>query len=212
MTWIDAVGYAGSLCVALAMTMRSILRLRYAALAGSMFFILYGALLEAYPILFLNLFTTSANLYYIVQMRRSRDYFELLEVRHPESRFLQRFLEYHKHDIAGFFPDFDAERLREPVVVFILRNLLPAGLVICEPVSEDTLEVRLDYVIPEYRDMKSARYFYREWDPELVGSGYTTLLVHSSVPAHVEYLRKVGFRPDPVRGPDRYVRSVRTRG
>ena len=50
----ELIGYLASVLVALSLTMRSILRLRLINLLGAAFFTVYGLLITAYPVAFLN--------------------------------------------------------------------------------------------------------------------------------------------------------------
>lgn len=208
LSWTEVVGYIGSLLVALALTRNSLLKLRALSLAGSLAFILYGLLIHAVPVIVLNLFTTGTNLFFIVRSLRAREYFSLLDVQAPQSTFLGRFLEYHRADIDRFFPGFRLEDVREPMVIFVLRNVLPVGLVILESVSEDTLEVRLDYVTPQYRDLKTAEFFFRTWRPPLDRGAVRHMVARSAVPAHTRYLKRAGFVAFPEQGPEWFRRAV----
>lgn len=38
--------------------------------------------------------------------------------------------------------------------------MMPIGVFIGEPVAENTLEIKMDYVIPDYRDLKSAYFLF----------------------------------------------------
>ena len=116
-------------------------------------------------------------------------------------------MDRHAEDIRRFFPRFDLRTIHQPVIVLILRDLRPVGLFVAEREGEDTLRIHLDYVIPEYRDLKSARYFYRNWRPSLRGS-VRRLTAHTDVVSHREYLKKVGFQADRSHGDGWFVRDV----
>jgi len=80
-------------------------KLRWINLVGAATFSIYGLLLGAYPVFILNGFITLVDIYYIVQMYRIKDYFEILEIQNPNAAFLNRFLDYHCDDIKIFFPE-----------------------------------------------------------------------------------------------------------
>ncbi len=153
----------------------------------------------AYPVLAVNGFIAVVNVFYLLRMRRLEDAFELLEIPDPASRYLHRFLEFHARDIAVFFPCFERERLQGATIVFILRNMLPVGLVVCRE-AEDEAFIELDYVIPRYRDLKCARYFYREFSAVYSDKGVSCFSAHAAADQHRRYLERLGFRPDPPRG------------
>ena len=69
------------------------------------------------------------------------------------------FVKYHKEEILKYFPEFDLSRLNNPRCIFILRNLMPVGLFICLP-HKGMLEIKVDFVIKEYLDLKNASYLF----------------------------------------------------
>lgn len=208
MNWIELLGYAASVVVAVSLTMNSIARLRALNLVGSASFAVYGWLVGAYPVMAVNGFIAVVNVVFLLKMQPGRsEAFELLAIARLDNRYLQRFLEFHQQDIRRFFPHFAAEQLHEPRIVFILRDMAPVGLVVCERSDPDTLTVVLDYVIPSHRDFRCAEYFYRSWSKVVDGEGVGRFLARTEVPAHAKYLKRMGFRPDPG-DPGRFTRNA----
>jgi len=209
MSWIEILGYVASALVAVSLTMSSLARLRLLNLVGAALFAGYGWLVGAYPVLAVNGFIAVVNVVYLARMQPGRsEAFELLAIRRLDNGYLGRFLEFHADDIARFFPGFRAGDLTDPRMVFILRDMLPVGLVICEPGPDRSLEVRLDYVIPQYRDFRCAQYFYRAWASVVGCPGVQRFVAQGGVPAHRRYLERMGFRAEPSLGPDAYVRPA----
>ncbi|MBI3163860.1 MAG: YgjV family protein, partial [Chloroflexi bacterium] len=64
----ELVGYVGSVLVAVSLMMKSLLRLRVINLVGALFFVLYGLLIGALPVAFLNALIVGVNVYYLAQM------------------------------------------------------------------------------------------------------------------------------------------------
>lgn len=206
MNWVEMVGYLASVLVAVSLMMSSIARLRVLNLLGAVAFAIYGWLVGAYPVMAVNSFIALVNVVFLLKMQPGRsDAFELLTINRLDNRYLQRFLEFHSNDIQKFFPHFEVEEMVEPRVIFILREMAPVGLVICEQTDEQTLTVRLDYVIPSDRDFQCARYFYQSWRDVISGSGIKRFLARGQVGPHRSYLKKMGFRPDEINGPDWFV-------
>jgi len=203
----DLVGYAASALILISMSLGNIIRLRVFNLLGAALFTVYGVLVQAWPVAVLNAIVVGVNLVHIQRLRAREDAFELLEIRSAQSDFLARFIDRNAEDIRRFFPRFDLRTIHDPVIVLILRELRPVGLFVAEREGEDTLRVHLDYVIPEYRDLKSARYFYRNWRPSLRGA-VRRLIAHTDVATHRDYLRKVGFVADRAHGDGWFVRDV----
>jgi hypothetical protein len=195
MDWFEVVGYVASALVAVSLMMRRVIRLRIVNLVGAVLFALYGLLIGAVPILIVNVVIIGINVYFLWEIYRSRDYFTLLEVR-PESAYLGRFLEFHSDDIARFLPDFAYRPMPGQIRRFVLRNMVPAGLLIADPADEaGILDVRLDYVIPSYRDYEAGRFIYSR-GCELFGThGYRSLRADAGTGGHAAYLARMGFRP-----------------
>ncbi len=194
MGWIEIVGYCGSILIAASLMMKSMKKLRWINLIGASTFSIYGLLLDAYPVFALNGFITLVDIFYISQMLRKKDYFEILEIKNPKASFLNRFLDYHCSDIQTFFPNVNLSQTENPLIFFTLRNMLPVGLFIGEIKTENTLEIKLEYVIKGYRDFKIAEYHYEKNTEVFKNKNITELQMKSTVPAHIMFLKKVGFK------------------
>jgi len=58
----------------------SLIRLRILSGIGALIYILYGILIEAYPVAILNGIIFFIDLYFLIQMLKRRDYFTLMSV------------------------------------------------------------------------------------------------------------------------------------
>ena len=202
----ELVGYAGSALVIGSIIQRSIFKLRVIGLIGSITFLVYGILIDAPPIVIVNVLGGSIHAYYLTRLIRSpAEIFNVLRVR-PDSRLMAHFLEFHQSDIEkGMQPDFIYEESDDQITSFILRDLVPAGLFVGRRHVDRTVEILLDYVSPEYRDFKIGAYLYSKaaglfYDPTL-----TTLWADTTDTDYVAYLRRMNFHHDPhADHPDRY--------
>ncbi len=151
---------------------------------------------RSYPVLFLNVFIAGADAYWLYRISMRRDCFSLLRVASERSEFRDEFLSYYGVDIARYFPQFDWRRLDQPQSVFVLRNLMPVGLFIYEPQPDGIVQIVMDYVIPDYRDLKNARFLYAANQATLRQQGFRTFSARSGVKVHQAYLREMGFASD----------------
>ena len=55
---------------------------------------------------------------------------------------------------------------------------------------------RLDYAIPDYRDLKNAKYLYYAASEFLKEKGIKNLIAISEVNKHRNYLKRIGFKED----------------
>ena len=188
---VQLIGYLGSALVIASLAQKSILRLRLIGLGGSAVFFVYSILIEAYPVAVVNVIAAGLHLYYLVKItQRPQDVFSTLRV-YPESRYLDRFLEFHAADIARFQPEFHYEPQEGQFAVFILRDMVPAGLLVCAGDESDEVEVRLDYAIPQYRDFKLGRFVFS--DASGVFDSGVPIWARATTPEHAQYLRRMGF-------------------
>lgn len=190
----ELIGYGASVLVAVSLTMRSILKLRIFSLAGGFVFTIYGILITAYPVVILNVFIVGINLYYLYEIKRSENYFSILETDH-DAAYLQKFLSFYSEDINRFFPSFDYSPKEQYLVWFILRDLVPAGIFIAEPKGPDGLFVHLDYVIPGYRDLRPGAFLYEEQAERFESRGVEYLETVPETKEQREYVERMGFTP-----------------
>ncbi|MDX1472749.1 MAG: hypothetical protein R3309_01195, partial [Reinekea sp.] len=110
-------------------------------------------------------------------------------------------------DILTFFPNAQVDQLDDAVALLIFRNMKPVGLFVYRrnPHEPATIEVLVDYVIPEARDFKTARFFFDRHSTQLRAEAINTLISKSQKPGHIAYLKKMGF----VETPQGYVLDLR---
>lgn len=199
---VELIGYLGSILVAISLMMKSLLRLRIINLIGALFFTLYGVLLSAYPVAFLNGIIVCIDLYYLMQMWRQRDFFTFLEVS-PNGKYLNAFVDFYKDDILDIIPSYRHDPEDDLLCFFILRNMIPAGLFIAKIQGEEA-HIRLDYVIPNYRDFQVARFIFEDNAAFFRQRGIYRFVSDGGSPIHRNYLEKMEF----VNQGDRYVHEV----
>ena len=202
----ELIGYTGSLLVALSLSMKSLQRLRIVNMVGALFFISYGILIGALPIVLLNSLTLCVNAYNLWRMWKKRDYFTLMQVR-ADSAYLKRFLEFHRKDISEFIPTYQFKPDDMQVVVFILRNMLPVGLVIVKP-EEEEARIFLDFVIPGYRDFRAGKFLFEESAEFYRQQGIHILSTAPGSTKHETYLKRMGFH---IKADGRYHYELPTR-
>lgn len=192
----ELIGYVASVLVALSLMMRSILRLRIINLVGAACFVVYGLLIQAYPVALVNFVIVLINLYYLYDLFTAKEYFTLLPVQ-GTSDYLWHFLDFHAEQIRRFVPGFSYAPTGDHRVFFVLRNVVPAGVFIGRRTAPDTLHVDLDFVIPGYRDLKIGAYLYRKNRAFFREQGLRVLETDPGNKAHRAYLRRMGFSPSP---------------
>ena len=189
-TLYTLIGYIGSAFVVTSLAMRSILKLRLIGLAGAITFVTYGYLIGAWPIVWTNVVIVFIHLHFLQEIRKADEYFKILEVRR-ESHYLRYFLDHFAEDIESAWPGFEYHPEEDILTLFILRDLVPAGLFVAKVLDADTLELELDYAIPGYRDFKIGRYLYSR--DVLRDRGFSTIVAETRGDRAADYLSKMGF-------------------
>ena len=190
--WYEMVGYIGSVLVAISLMMKSLWRLRIINLVGALIFTMYGLLIGALPVAGLNALIVAIDVYYLWQMGRQKDYFHLLDVSH-DSRYLKNFIEFYRKEIEEFFPSYLFKPKEDQLVVFVLRNMVPAGVLIVRPRGEEA-DIFLDFVIPGYRDFRAGRFLFDESAHYFHEHGIRRFVSDAGNPRHESYLKRMGFQ------------------
>lgn len=196
MTWLDILGYAGSIVTATSLTMSNVVRLRTWNLAGALVLTVYGALVGALPVALLNGFLALVDVVHIARLRSASDAFETVEIDRADDPFVARFLARYGADIRRFFPTFELDGVTAPRIVVTLRNLVPVGLFVYQHQPDGRVVVHLDYVAPAFRDLRNARFLYGRKEAELSAEGVRELIAPAWHTGHAAYLRRVGFVTD----------------
>jgi len=188
----ELIGYTGSILVAISLMMKSLVRLRTVNMIGAIVFIIYGLLIGAIPVVFLNTLILGVNVYNLWQMLRQKDYFTLMEVR-SESAYLKHFLDFYRKEILEFNPTYLFKPKSEQLVLFVLRNMMPVGVLIVKS-EENTATIFLDFVIPGYRDFRAGKFLYDQSVEFFRQKGITRLITDAGNPRHETYLKRMGFK------------------
>lgn len=199
----EIIGYIASVLVAVSLMMSGILRLRIINLAGALFFSVYGFIIGALPVAIVNGFICIVDIYYLWEMLSAKEYFRILELKH-DSEYLAYFLGFHRDEIKKYMPSFNYSPGTASTVFFILRNSIPAGLLLAQPAEDGGLFIELDYVIPGYRDMKIGKYVYNNI---FAVKPVTKLYTHPGNRRHDDYLKKMGFTTAQYEGREVYCLS-----
>jgi hypothetical protein len=201
---IEIIGYTASILVAISLMMSGIVRLRIINLIGAIVFTCYALIIKAYPVAFVNGVITLVDIYYLYEIFKTKEYFDVLEVGN-DYEYLNYFLKFHQSDIKKFMPSFAFTPSENNTAFFILRNSIPAGLICAEKRDDGSLLIALDYVIPGYRDMKVAKYVYHNIFQK---NNLKKLYSYPGAKKHDKYLEKIGFKKTELNGASAYCLEV----
>lgn len=195
---IEWIGYAGSVLVAISLTMSSIKKLRWYNLIGASVFSFYGFAIGALPVGLLNLFIVVTDLYYLYKMYSQQESFKsiMVDVNDP---YLQYFLDFFEREIKEFFPRFDKSILntedknKNSFVLLLLRNAVVVGVFLGVK-NNQILYVHLDFVTAQYRDLKPGDFIYQKNVKLMKDQGIRQIICNTENATHQKYLQKMGFK------------------
>lgn len=191
----ELIGYLASVIVAVSLMMHSISMLRWYNLAGAVLMSLYGFLIASLPVGLLNLFIALVDIYYLWQIYLKKEYYKLLVL--PETTdYVRYFLNFYKKDIHSFFPDFKDSDLQESFKIFVLRDCVPAGLLIGKRFEGSTFQILVEYATPEYRDNEIGAYIYHKNTSFFINHGFNCFMTQTHSPSFEKYIKKMGFSKD----------------
>jgi GNAT superfamily N-acetyltransferase len=204
--WLEWLGYLASLIVLISLLMSSIIKLRWINLIGSLAFSLYGFLIDSLPVGLMNLGICFINIYFLLKIYNYKEYFKILPIK-KRSLYYDYFIDFYKDEINEF-QELDFKVEDSDVAFYILRNMVPAGIFISTKLNDTTLEINLDFVVPEYRDFKIAKYIFDKNKEYFTDKGYYNLISFSSDEKHIKYLLKMGFELDSLDGKKCYKKPL----
>ena len=192
MNWLDWIGYIASVIIVISMMMSSLVKLRIVNMTGALLFSVYGFLIGALPVGILNGFVVFVNIYQLYRLYNRNEEFRIIQP--PiNGDYIRCFLEHFHKQIKHYQPDFEFEISRYDVGIVTLRNMNVAGLILGKTQENKTLKINLDFVIPEYRDMKVGRHIFVANKQYFKDKGFERLVTTGKNKTHAQYLTQMGF-------------------
>ncbi|NUT36549.1 MAG: hypothetical protein HOV79_26135 [Hamadaea sp.] len=193
MTWLDAIGWAGSALLVWSLLQTRILRLRIINLLGCLVLIGFNWALGVWPMVGLNAALAVINVYFIVKLQRTRhdeNAYTVVEVG-TDDDYLRHVLAVHAADIARFNPGFRFEGGPGRSAFLVVRRDETVGVVLLHDAGDGVAQIDLDYVTQRFRDFTPGEFVYRR------SSLFTDRGFHTVVtPARMlsPYYDRLGFR------------------
>jgi hypothetical protein len=69
---------------------------------------------------------------------------------------------------------------------------MPVSLVAYKRGEDEEITILMDYVIPAYRDLKNAEFFFSNVVNRIASPG-SVFLAKGEVKGHIDYLKRIGF-------------------
>ena len=187
-TLIEAFGYLGSLLVLLSMLMTSVVKLRIINTIGSVIFTIYAFIIRSYPTAFMNLCLVLINLHFLWKMSRTDKEYEIIKAEGNDV-LLNHLLGHYHDDITKCFPGIAYDAKKADQIYVVMCQGKPVGISMGNR-DGDTLELSLDYSIPEFRDFSIGAYLLSNLKKE----GIKKVVYRGPDENHLNYLRRLGFQ------------------
>lgn len=200
MSWLDAIGWAGSALLVWSLLQTRILRLRVLNLAGCFVLIYFNAALSVWPMVGLNVVLALINIFYIVKLLRTRHdeaVYAVVPVGTGDD-YLAHVLALHADDIARFNPGFRHHAGPGHDAFLVVRADETVGIVLLRDAGQGVAQIELDYVTPRFRDFTPGEFVYRRsrlftergfhtvvTPPGMVAPYYDRLGFHREGPSYV---------------------------
>lgn len=201
-------GYLASLALIFSLLAGSDLKFRWWNIMGTVFFIVYSLILNAIPVLLTNGILFIINLYYLVKIYGRNETFDVLEFK-GEEKLADKFLNFYKTDIADYFPEFAAEKMKGNLNFVVLRDIVIANMFSASVLPNGDAEVLLNYTTQKYRDYKVGTYLFDKDKQLLLDKGIKRIVYkHTIGKKHQAFLKKMGFSIEVIDGKSCYVKDL----
>ena len=191
---LDLLGYVASAFVVASLAMSSVLKLRVLSLVGSTTFLVYGLLIDSFPVALTNGVIMVINVVFLYRLLSHEAEFDVVEV-DAGSKFLHRYLEHNAADIEAAWPGFRYRQHPDQLRLVVFRDMVPAGVFIAS-IEGTTARVELDFAGSDYRDLKNARVLFGTGRGVLRDHGLERVVTRADTAVHRRFLERFGFTRD----------------
>ncbi len=194
MSWLDALGWAGSALLVYSLMQARVLRFRVLNLVACLILVVFNAVLGIWPMVAMNVVLSAINLWFLrtlLAQRHDAAAFSVLEVG-PADEYLRHVLRVHHADMLRHQPDLlwdGAAPGRRAYLV--LRGDETVGVVLAREEADGVLQIELDWVSPRFRDFAPGEFVWRRSEV-LHEQGLRRVVSPRAMVA--PYYDKVGFR------------------
>jgi hypothetical protein len=193
MSWLDAIGWAGSALLVWSLLQSRILRLRALNLVGCFMLIGFNWALGVWPMVGLNIVLAAINIYFLTKLWRTRHddrAYAVVQVA-TDDDYLRHVLAVHATEIARYFPRFQSADLAGRSAFLVVRADETVGVVIIRDAGSGVAQVELDYVTPRFRDFTPGEFVYRS-SRLFIDRGFHTVITPPGMVS--PYYHRLGFQ------------------
>jgi hypothetical protein len=164
MSWLDALGWAGSTLLVFSLAQARVLRFRVLNLVACVILVVFNWLLGIWPMVAMNVVLSAINIWFIRKLLTDRHddrVYEVLEVG-PTDEYLRHVLRVHSDDILKHQPDLVWDGAAHGRSAYLVqRGDETVGVVLVRDEGDGTAQIELDYVTPRFRDFTPGEFVWR---------------------------------------------------
>jgi hypothetical protein len=195
-SWLDALGWAGSALLVYSVMQARVLRFRALNFTACLVLIVFNALLGIWPMVAMNVALAAINVYFIRKLvgeRHDDKAYEVLEVG-PTDEYLRHVLRVHERDILQYQPGLVWDGNEPDRRAWLVQHGdETVGVVLARTSEPGVLQIELDYVTPRFRDFTPGEFVWRG-SQLLSEEGFRRVV---SPPGMVRpYYDRIGFRAE----------------
>jgi hypothetical protein len=206
---MDWIGYLASGFLAISLIVSNSFKFRVFSTLGCLTFIIYGFVLNAFPVILANSILLVINVYQLWKLTRIEEQFLFVPIL-PENRIVQKFLDYYSNDIKNYFPDFTFKTIKPNQVSYVvLRDIAIANIFVAEVQENGNAIMKVNYTVPQYRDFKVTKFIIERESHTLHKQGIKKLVYESVFnPVHLKFLKVMGFTEEMINGKSCWIKNI----
>jgi hypothetical protein len=175
---------------------------------GSLSFVFYGIIINAFPIVLTNAVLLSINIYFLFKIYRRQEKFDLVEFT-KDAGLVPKFLAFYQKDVKSYFPDFVMEDRPDEIKFVVLRDIVVANIFIATLDGKGNAFVKINYTVPKFRDYKVGRFLFDEGKSFLNEKGIRRIIYKEvNNPQHERFLKVIGFSKEIFENQSCYVKNI----
>lgn len=188
------IGYLASAFLAFSLIVTNAIKFRILNIIGCFTFILYGFLINAFPVIVANTILLVINIFQLTKLHQSKEQFQYISIEKGD-KIVNKFIEFYKKDIDNFFPGIQfLASLQQQISFVVLRDAAIANLFIANIDSNGNAIVKINYTVPQYRDYKVGKFIF-EKEKSFLKANNIKQVVYENVynKNHLNFLKVMGF-------------------
>ncbi len=176
------IGYIASLFLIISLVVNGDIKFRIYNGLGSIAFIIYGILFNAWPVILTNVILLCINIVYLCKQYNYKESFDIVEVP-ADDKLIKKFLDFYAKDIKTYFPDFSYNQINGCYNIVVLRDLVIANIFSTKIDNNGDATVVLNYTTKKYRDFKVSKFIFKKGKENLIAKG-AKRIVYNKIQQH----------------------------